>query len=162
MKKRETQMSEKEAVIRPMTEEDVDDVLVVERLSFQTPWSRKAFLSELQNNMVAFYCAVEKDKKVVGYGGVWVILDEAHITNIAVHPDYRGRGYGEKILLFLIEKAASFDCEAITLEVRVSNERAQKLYRKHGFSTKGFRKGYYTDTNEDALVMCRQFSRSEG
>ncbi|MGA9226600.1 MAG: ribosomal protein S18-alanine N-acetyltransferase [Mesobacillus sp.] len=138
---------------RKMTIEDLDDVIEVEVNSFATPWSREAFYNELTKNQFAHYLVAEVDDKVVGYCGVWIIVDEAHITNIALLPDYRGLKLGEALMGRIVEIAREVGAIRITLEVRVSNERAQNLYRKFGFEEGALRKQYYTDNMEDALVM---------
>jgi [ribosomal protein S18]-alanine N-acetyltransferase len=143
----------KTITFRKMTVEDLDDVLEVEVNSFATPWSRDAFFNELTKNQFAHYLVAEVDQKVVGYCGVWIIVDEAHITNIALLPDYRGLKLGEALLGRIIELARELGALRITLEVRVSNERAQNLYRKFGFEDGALRKQYYTDNMEDAVVM---------
>lgn len=138
---------------RKMTVEDLDDVIEVEIHSFATPWSREAFYNELTKNQFAHYLVAEVDEKVVGYCGVWIIVDEAHITNIALLPDYRGMKLGESLMGRIIEIVRESGAIRITLEVRVSNEIAQNLYRKFGFEEGALRKQYYTDNMEDALVM---------
>lgn len=132
---------------------DIPAVLEIERRSFPTPWSERAFLSELTQNAYAHYVVGLVGGRVVAYGGMWLILDEAHVTNIAVHPDFRGHGLGHRLLLELERRAASHGCTRMTLEVRPSNAKAQKLYRQHGFEARGLRPGYYTDTHEDAIIM---------
>ncbi|HEY8450428.1 MAG TPA: ribosomal protein S18-alanine N-acetyltransferase, partial [Bacillota bacterium] len=120
---------------------------------FPTPWSERAFRGELTANHYAHYFVAEVDGAVAGYAGLWIILDEAHVTNIAVHPDFRRRGVAQKLLETLFQRAAQRGCDRMTLEVRKSNIAAQTLYRRFGFEAKGIRRGYYTDTNEDAIVM---------
>lgn len=132
---------------------DLDAVLDIEHVSYPTPWSRKSFLSELTENIYAHYVVVESDGVIIGYCGMWVIIDEAHITNIAVSPLYRRRGVGEHILREMILRARSRGATRMTLEVRVSNYVAQRLYKRLGFAAQGIRRGYYTDTHEDAIVM---------
>ncbi|MCT8136586.1 ribosomal protein S18-alanine N-acetyltransferase [Anaerobacillus sp. CMMVII] len=139
--------------IRYMVEADIDDVLIVENNSFATPWSRTAFVNEIRNNKFAHYLVVEDNGKIIGYCGVWVIVDEAHITNIAIHPLYRGQKLGEQLLVHGIELARTLGATKMTLEVRVSNHIAQRLYSKLGFQPGGIRKNYYTDNQENALVM---------
>ncbi|NLN42172.1 MAG: ribosomal protein S18-alanine N-acetyltransferase [Clostridiales bacterium] len=141
--------------IRPMKVEDIDEVLSIEKLCFSTPWSREAFRAEIERNHCARYVVAELEGKVIGYGGMWIILDEAHITNIAVHPDYRGKGVGEALMKALIGTASRLRVDGMTLEVRVSNVIAQNLYKKLGFVSVGVRKGYYGDNGEDALIMWR-------
>jgi ribosomal-protein-alanine N-acetyltransferase len=132
---------------------DLEQVLVVERSSFPTPWSQFAFQTELTRNQYALYLVGKLQGQVVAYAGSWVVLDEAHITNVAVHPDHRGLGFGHQILLALLAAAKVRGAERATLEVRTSNYVAQALYRQHGFVVCGSRRGYYTDTGEDALIM---------
>lgn len=139
--------------IRTMTIDDIDQVLEVEHASFATPWSRVAFENEILNNNFATYFVAEDNDRVVGYSGVWVIIDEAHITNIALLPDYRGLKLGEALLRQLVIHAKACRSKTMTLEVRVSNKVAMKLYKKFGFQKGGIRKGYYTDNHEDAYVM---------
>ena len=136
-----------------MTLADIDEVLAIEKVSFGTPWSRQAFVGELTENPLSVYVVGRVGERIVCYGGVWLFLGEAHISNIAVHPDYRGQGYGEALCRTLIQEAALVDIDKVTLEVRVSNITAQNLYLKLGFYSAGRRPGYYTDTNEDAVIM---------
>ncbi|MBT2694074.1 ribosomal protein S18-alanine N-acetyltransferase [Bacillus sp. ISL-55] len=143
----------KTITFRNMTVDDLDQVMEVEVNSFTIPWSREAFFNELTKNQFAQYLIVEVDQKVVGYCGVWIIIDEAHITNIALLPEYRGMKLGEALMGKVMELAREMGALRVTLEVRVSNERAQKLYRKFGFEEGAIRKQYYTDNMEDALVM---------
>lgn len=139
--------------IRPMTAADIDRVLEIEKLCFPTPWSMEAFRIEIEENRCARYFVAVYQEEIVGYGGMWVIIDEAHITNIAVHPRFRGQGIGEAIMRSLIEEAVSLGAVRMTLEVRISNKIAQKLYEKLGFQGVGIRKHYYSNNNEDALIM---------
>ncbi len=132
---------------------DIDDVLKIEHESFTAPWSRQAFVSELTNNRFAVYMVIEEEEQVIGYCGVWVIVDEAHVTNIALLPEHRGKKLGEALLSKVIEVTKKLGAVKMTLEVRVTNSVALALYRKLGFKDGAIRKGYYTDNNEDALVM---------
>lgn len=138
---------------RLMRTEDIDQVLIVERQSFTLPWSREAFYNELNYNQYAKYLVIEDEGKIAGYCGTWIVIDEAHITNIAILPEYRGLKLGEELLRMMIEIALSMGVIRMTLEVRVSNMVAQSLYKKLGFQTGGIRKNYYTDNQEDAYVM---------
>lgn len=143
----------KTITFRHMTVDDLDEVMEVEVNSFTIPWSREAFFNELTKNQFAQYLIVEVDQKVVGYCGVWIIIDEAHITNIALLPEYRGMRLGEALMAKVMGLAREMGAVRMTLEVRVSNVRAQNLYRKFGFEEGAIRKQYYTDNMEDALVM---------
>lgn len=140
-------------VIQPMTITDLDQVLEVEQRSFSTPWSRFAFQTELNQNQYALYLVGKWRDTVIAYAGTWIVLDEAHITNVAVHPDWRGRGLSHRLLLALLAAAKARGAVRATLEVRAGNRVAQSLYVQHGFVFNGCRKGYYTDTGEDALIM---------
>ncbi len=140
--------------LQPMRPEDIPRVLEIERQSFRTPWPRDAYAHELRENRLAAYLVARAETgEVVGYAGMWVILDEAHITTIAVDPQYRGQHIGERLLVGLIDEALARGARWMTLEVRRSNLAAQALYRKYGFREIGVRKGYYSDNREDAIVM---------
>jgi len=142
-----------------MMAEHLDQVILIEKVSFPTPWSKNAFDYELNYNDFAHYIVALSDQnQVIGYAGVWVILDEGHITNVAIHPDWRGAGLGYALMLELISRTALLGVERFTLEVRPSNEPARALYQKLGFVEKGRRKQYYTDTNEDAIIMWMNLS----
>lgn len=140
-------------VFRNMREEDIDQILEVEHASFTTPWSREAFYNELHNNRFAVYIVLEENNKILGYCGAWIVIDEAHVTNVAILPEFRGRKLGEAILRKMMSVAQEMGAKSMTLEVRVSNHVAQSLYRKLGFQNGGIRKNYYSDNQEDGLVM---------
>ncbi|PGT80374.1 ribosomal-protein-alanine N-acetyltransferase [Bacillus sp. AFS040349] len=142
-----------EFTIRKMVREDIEEVYQIECQSFSAPWTKESLYYELEQNLFAKYLVVELDGKVVGYCGLWVIMDDAQITNIAVHPEYRGRNIGEALLRFTIQLSREMNAKRLSLEVRVSNHIAQSLYKKVGFLPGGIRKRYYTDNQEDALVM---------
>ncbi len=142
--------------IEPMRLHDLPDILVVEKLSFTTPWSKTAFLSELLENDRAYYLVARHGEKAIGYAGVWLVAGEAHITNVAVHPDYRGQGVGRSLMQALEAIARVKRIRRMTLEVRRSNEIAQNLYVQLGFQGAGYRRGYYQDNNEDALIMWKE------
>ena len=141
-----------EIIIRRMTLSDVDGVAAVEAATFPTPWSREAFVSEMKN-VAARYLVAEKDGKVIGYAGAWIILDESHITNIAVLKEERGQGIGRQLTHGLMQYLSNLGAAYATLEVRRSNEVAQNLYKSLGFIKLGVRKRYYEDNGEDALIM---------
>jgi len=147
------------AKIRKMTLEDLAAVVVVENICFTTPWSEDSFRNELTTNMLAVYYVAEVDDHVVGYAGMWHVMDELHITNVAVHPDYQGRSIGNQLLEALIGFSASGPYKGMTLEVRVSNEVAINLYKKYGFEKLGIRRGYYQDNKEDAMVMWKELNK---
>lgn len=139
--------------IETMTAADLPAVLRIEALSFSTAWPMNAFANEIRDNKLAHYFTGRLDGSIVAYGGIWVILEDSHVTTIAVHPDFRGRKLGEVMLLKLLDEAIAQGASWITLEVRESNDAAQKLYRKYGFTTVSTRRGYYSDNGENALVM---------
>jgi len=147
--------------IQPMTTADIAGVTRIERASFTTIWPSDAFYNELSTNKLAHYFVGRYDDRVVAYGGVWVILEDSHVTTLAVDPEYRGRRFGEVLLLRLIDEAIERGAAWITLEVRESNVVAQRLYRKYGFTTVTMRSGYYSDDNESALIMWAGSLRSE-
>ena len=179
-----------------MLEDDVPEVLVIERDSFMTPWPSSAYRRELNENKNAHYLVLRLGPRtggraavplphsptiperrgfwggllplhrprevtpappdrltLAGYGGLWLMVDEAHITTIAVRPQFRRRGFGELLLVALAEVAIDINARWLTLEVRVSNDIAQSLYRKYGFKSAGVRQRYYSDNHEDALIM---------
>ena len=142
-------------VLRPMTIGDIDAVTEIERRSFTTPWLPETFAAEIEDNDLACYMVAETGGEVVGYAGMWLILDEAHITNVAVLPQFRGAGAGRLLMDSLIALAEENGAVGMTLEVRVSNAAARSLYEKTGFEVRGVRRGYYSDTKEDALIMWR-------
>ncbi|MDQ6933230.1 MAG: ribosomal protein S18-alanine N-acetyltransferase [Candidatus Eremiobacteraeota bacterium] len=139
--------------IAPMMESDITDVLRIEELCFSTVWPQNAFCNEVKQNKLAHYFVGRLGNRIVAYGGIWVILEDSHITTIAVHPQRQGRKYGEVFLLYLLDRAIEKGASWITLEVRESNDIAQNLYRKYGFTVVSTRRGYYSDNNENALVM---------
>lgn len=141
-----------EYTIRRMVEADVDGVALVEAATFPTPWSRDAFAAEMKN-VAARYLVAEKDGRVIGYAGAWIILDESHITNIAVLREERGQGIGRALTQGLMQYLSNLGAAYATLEVRKSNEVAQNLYKSLGFIKLGVRKRYYEDNGEDALIM---------
>jgi [ribosomal protein S18]-alanine N-acetyltransferase len=140
-------------VVGPMGTDDVAAVHEIERLSFRTPWPAYAFEQELRGNRLARYLVARAGDRVVGFAGVWLMVDDAHITTFGVHPDWRRQGIGRQLLLNLAELSPAIGARRMTLEVRVSNDAAQALYRSFGFEVVGRRPRYYTDDGEDALIM---------
>jgi ribosomal-protein-alanine N-acetyltransferase len=147
---------------RSMRLADIPVIFEIEQEAFPTPWSEGAFHNELTNNHFAHYLVMELDGEIVGYAGMWLIMDEAHITNIAVRNGYRGRKLGERLLTQMQATAVFLGAERMTLEVRVTNYVAQRLYAKLGFIPAGLRRNYYTDNGEDAMIMWAELSRVEG
>ncbi len=143
-----------EVNIRRMTIEDVDSVHAIECATFPKPWQREDFVKEMTQNTCARYLVAETDGNVIGFAGTWIVLDEAHITNVAVLEAYRGQGIGKKLTGALMQYAANLGVTFATLEVRRSNERAQNLYKGLGFQYVGVRKRYYEDNGEDAFIFC--------
>jgi ribosomal-protein-alanine N-acetyltransferase len=166
-------------VVERMTIADVPAVAALERRVFPLPWSAHVFEYELRHNPMAYFVVVRprnpgtiqeqvtslaikargkpeqepSSQEMLGYGGFWFIVGEAHICTLAVHPDWRGRGLGELVLVHLIDRATEMDAAVLTLEVRASNVVAQNMYRKYGFVQTGVGKRYYTDSGEDAIIM---------
>jgi ribosomal-protein-alanine N-acetyltransferase len=140
-------------VVDPMHHEDVPAVHEIERLSFRTPWPAYAFEQELRSNRLARYLVARAGDRIVGFAGVWLMVDEAHITTFGVHPEWRRQRIGRQLLLNLAELSVSIGARRMTLEVRPSNLPAQALYRGFGFEIAGRRHRYYTDDGEDALIM---------
>ncbi|TWT25437.1 ribosomal protein S18-alanine N-acetyltransferase [Planomicrobium sp. CPCC 101110] len=143
---------------RKMTVEDIDAVYDIEVLSFSLPWTKQAFFYEMVDNEHAYYVIAETEKGIVGYCGMWLVMDECHVTNIAIHPDERGKKLGEHLMKAAMEIAKEKGAMLMTLEARVSNHVAQNLYRKLGFENGGIRKRYYSDNYEDAIVMWVNFN----
>lgn len=168
--------------VAPMRVSDIGEVMAIERQSFPTPWSSRAYHYELRFNSSAHYYVVRPrgapipaaDKEpvgwraklrrllgksttpqhhILGYVGFWLAAGEAHISTIAVHPEFRRQGLGQLLLVKVIGEALDQDADFVTLEVRVSNRGAQRLYEKYGFEKKGRRKAYYSDNREDAWIM---------
>ena len=142
-----------DCLIRRMTVEDVPAVAAIEAATFPTPWSEDAFRKEITDNPVARYLVAEKDGAVIGFAGAWIILDESHITNIAVLVEHRGQGYGRALTAGLMQYLSNLGAAYATLEVRKSNVTAQNLYKSLGYVSVGVRKRYYEDNGEDALLM---------
>lgn len=138
--------------LRQMRVDDVPRVMEIELECFATPWHESAYLTEISNRS-AYYIVACVDSVVVGYGGMWVIMDESHITTLGVAKDFRGMKIGEILLVGLLEEAMRRGARRSTLEVRQSNYVAQNLYRKYGFVPAAIRRGYYTDNHENAVVM---------
>ena len=140
-------------LVRPMRVADLAAVQLIERSSFTTPWPSQAYRQELESNRLAQYVVALMGAEIVGYGGIWLMVDEAHVTTFAVHPRYRRRYIGERLLLALIDLARARQAREATLEVRLSNLPARRLYEKYGFRPVGIRPRYYSDNGEDALIM---------
>lgn len=140
--------------VEPMTVADLPRVREIEEVSFASPWPQEAYRTELEGNQSARYVvARDETGAVVGFAGMWVIFDEAHITTLAVDPPRRREGIGQRLLLALVEQAVALGARWMTLEVRPSNTAALVLYRRFGFRDVALRKRYYSDNSEDALVM---------
>lgn len=143
-------------VYRKMRADDIDGVYKVEVSAFDHPWTLSSLKSEQKNKLSKYFVAENEDKIIVGYIGAWYIIDEAHITNVAVHKDFRGLGIGEGLVSTLVDNCKEESISAITLEVRSGNSVAQNLYKKFGFLPGGIRKEYYADNKEDAIIMWKQ------
>jgi len=145
----------------PMTVDDLPEVHRIERASFSVPWPDDAYRSEIVANRLASYLVIRVDgvagvdgaDGLIAYGGIWLMVDEAHITTFAVDPAWRRQGVGETLLLALLDLAVARHAREATLEVRLSNLPARRLYEKYGFRPVGLRPRYYSDNGEDALIM---------
>ena len=168
-------------VVAPMRVSDIEEVTHIDHLSFPTPWSYNSYYNEIERNKAAYYFVLRlrdaphnaddhengwrrlqrwlgvqpghERGSIIGYAGMWMMHDEAHISTIAIHPAWRGHGLGEYMLLAMLAEAEALKAAMVTLEVRVTNDRAQELYRKYHFEVVGRRRGYYSDNGEDALLM---------
>ena len=140
-------------IIRQAKGEDARQIAEVEKACFSTPWSYESLKHDITENQRALYMTAEAGGKICGYAGLWKIIDEGHITNVAVSPDYRRKHIARSLLEALFASAAKQGIERFTLEVRAGNEAAKKLYGGFGFLEAGLRKGYYEDNGEDALIM---------
>ncbi|WP_294180075.1 ribosomal protein S18-alanine N-acetyltransferase [uncultured Clostridium sp.] len=139
--------------ICPLKAKYIDGIIAINNMCFSTPWSRESLEKEIEDNIIAKYVVAKKCDILMGYAGMWHILDEGHITNIAVHPEYRGIGVGSLLLDALIEICRIESINSMTLEVRKSNIIAQNLYKKYGFIEEGIRRFYYANNKEDAIIM---------
>lgn len=139
--------------VEPMTVSDIPAVHEIERLSFPVPWPAYAFRQELETNKLARYLVVRAGSLTVAYGGIWLMVDEAHVTTFAVLPDWRRRGVGARLMLSLMDLSVQVGAHVVTLEVRLSNIPARTLYQRFGFRPVGVRPRYYSDNGEDALIM---------
>lgn len=161
--------------LRYMTLQDVPQVVYIDRLAFDLPWSERSYAYEVSESTYSYMVVLEAETpvqaargwrrwlplngrsmgrpRIVGYGGLWHIMSEAHISTIAVHPDYRGRGWGEILLAAMVQRAVVLAAGFVALEVRVSNTKAQNLYHKYNFETIGTKSHYYRNNNEDAYDM---------
>jgi ribosomal-protein-alanine N-acetyltransferase len=140
-------------VVDDMRLADLDAVHAIERASFTTPWPPHAYQSEIESNRLARYVVARVGDDVVAYAGMWIMVDEAHITTFAVHPGWRRQRLGERLLIAILDIAVARGAREATLEVRLSNLPARRLYEKYGFRPVGLRPRYYSDNNEDALIM---------
>jgi len=139
--------------IEQMRLADLPEVLEIERASFRTPWPPHAYRTELETNRLATYLVARIEGRVVAFGGMWIMVDEAHITTFAVDPGWRRQGIGERLLIAMLDIAIARGAREATLEVRLSNMAARRLYEKYGLRPVGVRPRYYSDDQEDALIM---------
>jgi ribosomal-protein-alanine N-acetyltransferase len=149
------------AAVREMTLADIPAVHRIEKASFPTPWPIYAFQQELESNRLARYLVASVDDELVAYAGVWLLVDEVHVTTFAVMPDWRERGIGARLLMAVLRLAREMRASVATLEVRLSNTAARRLYEKFGFRPVGIRPRYYSDNGEDALIMTTETLDSE-
>ena len=148
--------------IRPIRTEDIAQIAEIEKLCFAMPWSEESIRKDVMENVVACWLVLDDGEgNVLAYAAMWFVLDEAHVCNVAVHPDHRGKGYGRAIFGALVDTAGRNSMSLIELEVRRSNLVAQNLYHSFGFIDVGYRKRYYEDNKEDALLMFKELRREE-
>lgn len=140
-------------VIDRMDHADLAVVQQIEKVSFTTPWPSYAYRNELETNRLAHYLVVRAGREVIAYAGIWLMVDEAHVTTFAVAPEWRRQRVGERLILALLDVAIARGAREATLEVRLSNLGARRLYEKYGFRPVGIRPRYYSDDHEDALIM---------
>jgi len=140
-------------VVDRMTVDDLIAVHVIERESFSTPWPAQAYREEIEHNRLAHYIVARSGNSIVGFAGIWLLVDEAHITTFATRTAWRRQGIGERLLVALLDLSLARGAKEATLEVRPSNTPAKRLYEKYGFKVVGVRPRYYSDNNEDALIM---------
>ena len=141
-------------IIKPLEKQDIDEVdLIAQKAYGAHHWSKDAFYSELSNNLAKYFVARTSDGELAGFAGSWCIIDEAHITTIAVAPEFQRKHIGEALLVAILDNCYKNMAKYLTLEVRESNIPAIKMYEKYGFKSFGVRKGYYQDNNESALIM---------
>ncbi len=145
-----------ELLIRKAEERDIKEMTQLDQMCFAMPWSEESFYDEIVKNELAYYVVAEIGQKVVGYVGSWMILDEGHITHVAVHPGFRKKGIGHAMLSRLFEYCEEHGVVSHTLEVRPSNQAALTLYGQFGFQEAGRRKAYYENNGEDALILWRR------
>ncbi|MBI3610918.1 MAG: ribosomal protein S18-alanine N-acetyltransferase [Nitrospirae bacterium] len=148
---------DRKVMIRPMTATDLDEVISIEAVSYTTPWSRRMFEAELAGNAFAhlFVARDPESGALRGYVCCWVVFDELHLMNLSVHPEWRRLGIGEELARWTLSWAREQGARSATLEVRVSNEAARRLYEKLGFTVSAVRRDYYRDPKEDAQIMNR-------
>jgi len=145
--------------IAPMRAEDIDAVMEIERLSFRAPWSRNVFLEEMGRDWARVDVVRDIDTdEVVAFANYWLVADELHILNVAVHPQHRRTGHATRLLAHMVDIARRGSCRCVTLEVRRSNAIAQQLYRRFAFRAVGVRPNYYAEDQEDAIVMLLEMS----
>ena len=143
-----------------MEERDIPQVVAIDQLSFPRPWGAESYRYEVQDNPVAHFLvllAPDGERQVVGFAGYWFVVDEAHIGTLAIHPQWRRRGLGERLLTALLDQARALGAVLATLDVRAGNVAARQLYQRHGFVEAGRRKKYYQDNGEDALLLTVRF-----
>lgn len=152
---RELEERQNSVIFREMNESDIDGIAEIEKKCFAEPWSKKMIEDDYKNGLT-YYIICEKAGKIVGYGGMWHVINEGHITNIAITPEEQGKGLGGRLMEALIKLAKEKEMIGITLEARVSNSKALKLYEKYGFRSEGLRPDYYSDNHESAVIMWKK------
>lgn len=147
--------------IRLMEVKDLKEILTLEHQLFTSTWNEEDFIYEIETNPFSFNYVIEENNEIIGYAGLWVTYEQAQITTIGVKKEYQRKGYASLLMNHLLKLAKKQKCESMSLEVRVSNESAIKLYEKFGFKNVGIRKNYYQDNFEDAYLMVREMEGYE-
>lgn len=147
--------------IRSMTIQDIDSILQLEKQLFTSQWKEEDFIYEIETNPFSYLYVLIKEEMIIGYAGLWISYEQAEITTIGIKKEYQGKGYASQLMDYLIELAKKKDCETISLEVRISNKKAIKLYEKYGFTYESIRKNYYQDNFEDAYLMVKEMEETK-
>lgn len=147
--------------IRLMTIQDIDSILQLEKQLFTSQWKEEDFIYEIETNPFSYLYVLIEEEMIIGYAGLWISYEQAEITTIGIKKEYQGKGYASQLMDYLIELAKKKDCETISLEVRISNKKAIKLYEKYGFIYASIRKNYYQDNFEDAYLMVKEMEETK-
>lgn len=142
--------------IRLMNKNDLEVIVQLEEQLFSSAWSKDDYVYEIDQNPYGYYCVLEENQHIIGYIGLWIIFEQIQITTIGVDKEYQGKGYADMLMQYVMDVAQKKQCQTMSLEVRVSNQVAVKLYQKYGFEKVSIRKNYYKDNHEDAYLMIKE------